>query len=139
MFNNEIRLIGWLEITAIQQEQDSDGQWIPVLQGYIHTDKAYFGGRHPVLMKGKPASIVIEAAQQVNNVVQVFIIGRLRSPTSEDGRSYVIVHYVRILGEGAEYLMPEQNMQQILGSRIDQYEQDIIKFLRERGNGSTKE
>ncbi|RME58369.1 hypothetical protein D6779_06570 [Candidatus Parcubacteria bacterium] len=97
MFNNEVRLIGWLEITDIlQQEQGADV--LPVLRGYVYTDKAYLGGKHPVLLKGKPASIVIEAARHAgDDTVQVFVIGRLRSPTTPHGSSCVVAHYVKML------------------------------------------
>jgi len=131
MSNNECRLIGWLEITTIQQEQDADGNWIPVLLGYVHTDREFFGGKHPVIIKGRPASLVLEVAQQVDEPVQVFVMGKLRSPTANDGRSHVVVRYVKILGIGAEYLMLGQDMQQGLTPYIDQHEQDILEFLRE--------
>jgi len=129
MSNNECSLIGWLEISDKQQTQDSEGKTIPVLLGYIHTDREYFGGKHPIVMKGRPADIVIEAAQHYSEPVQIFIVGKLRS-RFQDKYGHVVVHYVRVLGAGgagAGDLTIDNEPSQMLDF-LDQGEQSTLEF-----------
>ena len=57
MSTNTCSLIGWLEINQATT-QEIDGHESPVLHGFIHTDKTYYGGKHPITLVGKQAPVL---------------------------------------------------------------------------------
>jgi hypothetical protein len=95
------QLVGWLEICEYrQQTYDGHTKTVPVIDGYIYTDKEYYGGKHPVVFKGQQAEIVLSAAKDSpSNKLRLFVHGSLRSM---NGCTRVIAKFVRVIEQGVD-------------------------------------
>ena len=111
MSTNTCSLIGWLEINQATT-QEIDGHETPVLHGFIHTDKTYYGGKHPITLVGKQAQILIDAARQhLGQRIQISLRGPLRSM---DDSSRVIGKYVDVLDRNVDPAQITQELAQLL-------------------------
>jgi hypothetical protein len=99
MSNNVVHLSGWLEINQIPPMPFKRGQLEgPVISAWLYTDKPYFGGRHPVLIIGQPATITLQWARESDpqaGLPQVVIQGKL---VSHEGSSSVLTKVIHFLG-----------------------------------------
>jgi hypothetical protein len=131
---SECNLSGWLEISDVTSRVVEGEGEKPVVLGYVHTDKAYFGGRHPVVFTGNPAEIVIQQAKHrgTKSKPLVFLSGSLRS---HEEKSRIIVRYVRflepILNTNQLAIAFENLMSQTSGN--GDRRKEIIKLLRQYG------
>jgi hypothetical protein len=97
MSNNIVFLSGWLEIGKVEPVF-IDGQQKAVIHAWVYTDKPYCGGRHPVLLEGKPAEVLLEWAKEhprLRALPQVVVQGQLLS-TGES--TNVLTRFIRLLG-----------------------------------------
>jgi hypothetical protein len=132
---NDCSLTGWLEISDVTSRfVEGEGEK-PVVLGYVHTDKAYFGGRHPVVFTGDPAKIVIKHAQKRRNESKptIYLRGYLRS---HRGDSRVVARYVRFLGpQQPDYAQIAAALERLTLNASDNGDRrkEIIKLLRQYG------
>jgi hypothetical protein len=132
---NDCSLTGWLEISDVTTRVVEGEGEKPVVLGYVHTDKAYFGGRHPVVFTGDPAKIVIDHAKKrgAKNRPLISLHGYLRS---HDGDSRVVVQFVRFLGpQQPDYAQIAAALERLTQNASDNGDRrkEIIKLLRQYG------
>jgi len=98
MSNNIVHLSGWLEINQIPPMPSNANQFeVPVILAWLYTDKPYIGGKHQVLIIGKPATITLQWARESNpkaGLPQVVVQGKL---VSHEGSSTVLVKVIHFL------------------------------------------
>lgn len=100
MSNNVVILSGWLQIErvqAINTGQECAGE-TTVIHAWVYTDKAYLGGKHPVLLSGEAAQDALEWARDWppnTPLPQVIAQGKL---VSRDGLSKVNVRKISFMG-----------------------------------------
>lgn len=94
MSNNIVWLQGFFEIDCIETMPLGKEQF-PVIHAWVHTDQEWEGGKHPLLISGKPAQIVLEMSQGSSTTPEVLINGRL---LSRGNRSWVDVKRITFLG-----------------------------------------
>ncbi|MBC8505982.1 MAG: hypothetical protein H8D34_14055 [Chloroflexi bacterium] len=97
------QLVGWLEICEFrQQELEGQAEPVSVVEGYIYTDKEYYGGKHPAVFKGQQAEIILAAARKnPTTKLRIFTHGSLRSG---NGCTRVLVKFVRIIEQGVNLI-----------------------------------
>ena len=98
MSNNNVHLIGWMEIERVEMLALDGDVPQPVIHAWLYTDKAYFGGKHPILLSGQPAVITLEWARQSDpkaGLPQVIINGRL---VSRQESTAVLVKFISFVG-----------------------------------------
>ncbi|MBT3391359.1 MAG: hypothetical protein HN413_13235 [Chloroflexi bacterium] len=116
------QLVGWLEICAVRNQPSDKKSQVTVIEGFINTDKAYFGGRHPVIIKGKPTEVILAAANgHQTKRLRLFAHGSLRS-TDECTR--VNVKFVRIIKHDVD---------------VDQLTKEIAQLIEQSPNGNAQE
>jgi hypothetical protein len=71
MSNNTADIRGYLEIIKVHTEYGRDPQQSQCIEGWIYTDHAALGGRHPFVAAGKAAEIVLSQGRdfQITPVV----------------------------------------------------------------------
>jgi len=111
MSNNSVTLQGWLILRRDRWHVERvNGKDFPALDAEIDTDKPYLGGRHPVVLEGRPAELALALleAQQVNRLrVQATVRGKLLTIWQQSTpRTVVVARYVDFMpngsGSGAE-------------------------------------
>lgn len=132
---NDCSLTGWLEISDVTTRVVEGEGEKPVVLGYVHTDKAYFGGRHPVVFTGDPAKIVIDQAKKHGAATRPLISlhGYLRSHEDD---SRVVVQFVRFLGpQQPDYAQIAAALERLTSQASDNGDRrkEIIKLLRQYG------
>lgn len=132
---NDCSLTGWLEISDVTTRVVEGEGEKPVVLGYVHTDKAYFGGRHPVVFTGNTAEIVIDQAKKRGTATRplVSLHGHLRS---HEGDSRVVARYIRFLGpQQPDYAQIAAALERLTQNASDNGDRrkEIIKLLRQYG------
>ena len=139
---SDCNMIGWLEINDVTTQRVDGTKETPVVRGHIHTDKAYYGGRHPVVFTRDTAKIVIEQAKlhrcQKEFKPLVLVRGYLRS---SEAQSRVVVRYVRFLDHpkppktGAEIA---KKILKLVSQPADNGNQhtELVSLLRNHGIGN---
>jgi hypothetical protein len=100
MSNNMVILDGWLFVRKedITQVPLEPGKKSVAVYGYILTDKAYKGGRHPLTLLGKPAKIIRDFAALVPGdtlSIRALVEGSL---VSMQNNARVQVRYITLFG-----------------------------------------
>jgi hypothetical protein len=97
MSNNIVFLSGWLEVEGVEPISIA-GQGQTVIRAWVYTDKPHYGGKHPVLLEGKPAEVLLEWAKdhpRMKTLPQVVVQGQLRSSGEN---TCVLARFIRMLG-----------------------------------------
>jgi hypothetical protein len=97
--NNVVFLAGWLQVERIETiplNGSCSGEL--AIHASLYTDKAYLGGKHPLLLSGQPAQIALDWARQSDpksGLPQVIVQGQL---ISRQESTLVHVKFIRFLG-----------------------------------------
>jgi len=94
MSNNIVWLQGYFEVDRVETVEVGRKQQ-PVIHAWLYTAKSWEGGRHPLLITGRPAEIVLEMSQKAAESPEVLVNGKL---LSQDERSWVEVKRITFLG-----------------------------------------
>ena len=130
MTNNECRLIGWLEIETVEAEI-LDGHQAPIIQGYISTQDATYGNRHPVTIKGKVADVVLNWARQIRgHPPRVMLRGKLHS---KNGNTKIVGQYIQFLDMYIDYNLLAQKLQKAMEDGEYDLQETLANILMEYG------
>ena len=111
MSNNSVTLQGWLTLRQDRLRRErTNGKEYLVMDAEVDTDKPYLGGRHPVVLEGRPAELalaLLEAQQAKRLRVQATVRGKLLTIWQRHTpRTVVVARYVDFQpnggGSGAE-------------------------------------